>query len=270
MHRAWTRPRAAGVFPADAGCGVLLRVLVAPPLAHFVETVTLEPANPPPTAMRRERDVPRVGATGKTARWRALLRALAIVAAAFAAALASANVIVLREGGRAIRDAPRCEADAIVVLGAGVHEDGTPSEVLTDRLIVAEGLHRAGCAPLLLVSGDHRRSDYDEPRAMRRWLERHGVDRAAIVEDGLGIDTYSTVWRAANVFHLRRVVIVTQRFHLARALFVAGRVGLLAEGVPADRRAYRGASFFAAREIISRAKALLDTWRGRRANGARW
>jgi len=76
--------------------------------------------------------------------------------------------------------------------------------------------------------------------------------------DHAGFDTYSSVWRARNVFGAERAIVVTQRFHLSRALFVAGRVGMAATGVAADRRAYRGAAWFHVREVVSRAKAWLD------------
>jgi vancomycin permeability regulator SanA len=180
------------------------------------------------------------------------------------AAVVGANARVLGEGGARVVPAARVpESDAILVLGAGVHADGSPSEVLEDRLAAALALWQDGRAPRILVSGDHGRASYDEPNAMRRWLETRGVPREAIFMDHAGFDTYSSVWRARHVFGAERVIVVTQRFHLARALFVAGRVGMGATGVAADRRTYRGAAWHEAREVVSRAKAWVDVERER-------
>jgi vancomycin permeability regulator SanA len=153
--------------------------------------------------------------------------------------------------------------DCALVLGAGVGEDGTPSHVLEDRLAEGLELFRAGRVKTLIVSGDHRAADYDEPNAMRRWLEARGVPASVILMDHAGIDTYSSVWRAKNVFAASKVVIVTQRFHLPRALWLARSLGLDAEGAEADRRPYRGAMWFQAREVLSRTKAGVDIAIGR-------
>jgi SanA protein len=110
----------------------------------------------------------------------------------------------------------------------------------------------------VIVSGDHRRESYDEPNAMRRYLEANGVPREAIFMDHAGFDTYSSVWRAKNVFGAERIIVVTQDFHLPRALFVARELGMAAEGASADRRRYRGIAFLHLRETISRTKAFVD------------
>src|SRR5215469_4309699 len=126
-------------------------------------------------------------------------RVVLALAAATAAAAVAANAVVLHEGGERVRapgDVP--QADVVLVLGAGLHPDGSPSDMLTDRLVTALDLYRA-------------------------WLEERGVPDDAIVMDHAGFDTYSSIWRARTVFGVRRAVVVTQAFHLPRALFLAGR-----------------------------------------------
>jgi len=198
-------------------------------------------------------------------RWR---RPLLAVTAALAAAVAAANLLVLRGSGGPetvplAGDAPAAR-DCALVLGAGVRDDGTPSDVLRDRLEEALSLWRAGRVASLLVSGDHRTASYDEPNAMRRYLEARGVPAEAIFMDHAGFDTYSSVWRARHVFGASSVVVVTQRFHLARAVWVARSLGMSAEGSAADRHTYRSILWLETREIASRTKAVLDVASRRR------
>jgi vancomycin permeability regulator SanA len=187
-----------------------------------------------------------------------------VAAIASLAAIAGCNAIVWREGRARVRAASEIErADAIVVLGAGVRDDGSPSHVLVDRLEIARELYRTGAAPRVLVTGDHVSASYDEPRTMQRWLVDHGVPREAIFLDHAGVDTYSSMWRARHVFQVRRAIVVTQRFHLPRALFLGARLGMDVTVVEADRRAYVGSAWFQVREIASRTKAWLDVAIGR-------
>lgn len=189
-------------------------------------------------------------------------RHVLFAAGLLAVVVAIANGIVLSGGG----DAASLEsADCALVLGAGVLPDGRPSDVLRDRLDEALALYQSGRVTRLLVSGDHHRASYDEPNAMRRYLEARGVPASDIFMDHAGLDTYSSVWRAKHVFGARRVVVVTQRFHLARAVWCARSLGMEAEGRAADRRRYRGMAWFEAREVVSRAKALVDVRLGREA-----
>jgi vancomycin permeability regulator SanA len=178
----------------------------------------------------------------------------AVIGFALLACVAVANGTVLF-GGRAqgVKN-----LDCALVLGAGVRDDGTPSDVLRDRLDIALDLFRRGRVQRILVSGDHREASYDEPNAMRRYLEANGVPRGAIFMDHAGFDTYSSVWRAKNVFGANRIIVVTQDFHLPRALYVARSLGMAAEGASADRRLYRGIAWLHAREVISRTKAFVD------------
>jgi vancomycin permeability regulator SanA len=177
-----------------------------------------------------------------------------------AAGVLAVNVAVLHGGRGGQLEGP---IDCALVLGAGVRDDGTPSDVLRDRLDEALALYRSGRVRRVLVSGDHRSAGYDEPNTMRRYLEAAGVPPEAIFMDHAGLDTYSSMWRARHVFGASRVVVVTQRFHLARAVWCARALGMEAEGSAADRHLYRGIAWLQAREIVSRTKAFVDVTVGR-------
>lgn len=157
--------------------------------------------------------------------------------------------------------APGAPAPALV-LGAGVHPDGEPTESLEERLQAALDLHRAGRASWILVSGDNRAQNYNEPQAMRRWLLKRDVPEARIVCDFAGRRTYDSLRRARDVFGVHRLIVVTSDYHIPRALFLARRLGLEAWGLPARSGAQPRASRlgFALREWLARHKAVLDTW----------
>ncbi len=156
-------------------------------------------------------------------------------------------------------------APVALVLGAQVNPDGTPSAFLAARLGLAKELLDAGKVRAILVSGDHRRWEYDEPGAMRRWLVERGVPARRVVEDHAGFDTYDSCLRARRVFGADRAIVVTQSFHIARAVTVCRRVGLDAVGVGDDsvrrfERAWRWGGF---REHFAAVKAAFDVVSGR-------
>lgn len=157
-------------------------------------------------------------------------------------------------------------ADCILILGAGLW-GSRPSFILEDRLKVGLGLYRAKRSRKILLSGDHVHPSYDETNTMRRWLERHGVPPEDIFMDHAGIDTFSSMQRAKTIFGASKVIVVTQAFHLQRALYIGRHMGLEAEGVPADLQAYRRIRQHRFREVFSRVKAILDVARGRAAKG---
>jgi SanA protein len=175
----------------------------------------------------------------------------------------SCNVFVARQGKALVVPPSVAQtADCILVLGAGVW--GTePSPVLEDRLQTALSLYQQGKAPRILVSGDHGRPGYDEPTTMARWLEARGVPAAHIFLDHAGFDTNSSIVRAHRVFGAGSVIVVTQAFHLPRAAYLAQAEGMRAQGVAADLRPYAGSTWFSAREVISRTRAVLDGTVGR-------
>lgn len=126
-----------------------------------------------------------------------------------------------------------------IVFGAGLWRDGTPTPVLRDRVQTAAELYFDGKVEKLLMSGDNRFVDYNEPEAMRQFALSLGVPDEVIVLDYAGRRTYDTCYRARDIFHLDSVILVTQEFHLPRALFLCNMLGVDGVGVPADIRYYR-------------------------------
>ena len=144
--------------------------------------------------------------------------------------------------------------DVIVVLGAGVRPGGVPSDMLRDRLEVGNELYFAGYADKILMSGDHMSPDYDEVGVMKRYAIEAGVPTDAIYLDHAGLSTYDSLWRLANIFEAKKVLIVTQSYHLPRALYLARAFGINAYGLSADLRPYRSQTYRDIREILARGK----------------
>ena len=159
---------------------------------------------------------------------------------------------------RDIEDVPN--APVAIVFGAAVYPGGRPSPVLADRVAAAAELYRAGKVRKLLLSGDNQTFDYNEPGAMMAYARRLGVPDAAMQPDYGGRRTYDTCYRARHIFQVKRAVLVTQAFHLPRALFTCRRLGIDAVGFVADRRAYPPEEivWWYVREGIAMARALVD------------
>ena len=146
------------------------------------------------------------------------------------------------------------DADCILVLGAGIRADGSPSPMLQDRLNTGIELYQNNAAPKLLMSGDHGRKKYNEVQTMKDIALDQGVPSEDVFMDHAGFSTYDSLYRARDVFQARKVIIVTQKYHLYRALYIARSLGLDAWGVSADTRRYRGQSQRDFREILARDK----------------
>ncbi len=150
-------------------------------------------------------------------------------------------------------------ADAIVVLGASVFADGTPSNILQDRLDDGISLYFAGAAPKIIMSGDHESATYNEVAAMKDYAISKGVPSQDIFCDHAGLSTYESMYRAKHVFGADRIVVATQTYHLYRALYSARGVGMEAVGVPSDYREYNKQGQFSVREIPARTKDFFMT-----------
>jgi SanA protein len=191
---------------------------------------------------------------------RAALAACALVlgGGAIAAHRAEQRVRVSSAGRvYSVEDAPA--KPVVIVLGARVSQEGVPRAALEDRLACALDLYRSGRARDVLVSGDHGRAGYDEVNAMRRWLVARGVPSDHVYMDHAGFRTLDTMARARAVFRVGEAAVCTQRFHLARSLWLARAQSIDAVGVVADRRVYPARRFDAAREWMARVRAVLDT-----------
>ena len=148
---------------------------------------------------------------------------------------------------------------AAIVFGAGIR-NGLPSAMLQDRIASATDLYKAGKVSKLLMSGDNREVNYNEPAVMRQAALMLGVPDADIVLDYAGRSTYETCYRARDIFGLSHAVLVTQEFHLDRAMLICDALGVQSVGLVADRRAYRGTNWYAFREVAATMKALIDLY----------
>jgi len=147
-----------------------------------------------------------------------------------------------------------------IVFGAGLWRDGTPTPVLRDRVETAANLYFGGKVEKLLMSGDNRFVDYNEPEAMRQYALGLGVPDEAIVLDYAGRRTYDTCYRARDIFRVDSAILVTQGFHLPRALFLCNMLGVDGVGVPADIQYYRKISraLWGFREVLATLDAIND------------
>lgn len=147
-----------------------------------------------------------------------------------------------------------------IVFGAGLWRDGTPSAVLRDRIATAAELYFSGKVEKILMSGDNRFLDYNEPASMQAFAIRLGIPSDDIVLDYAGRRTYDTCYRARDIFKVQSAILVTQAFHLPRALYICNALGLPAVGVPADQREYRRPAriYWGLRESIATLVALWE------------
>ncbi|RMF46856.1 MAG: hypothetical protein D6755_06065 [Anaerolineae bacterium] len=150
--------------------------------------------------------------------------------------------------------------DIAIVFGAGLYRNGEPTPVLKDRVATAVRLYEAGKVRVLLLSGDNRSVYYNEPEAMRRYALQLGLPEDALVLDYAGLRTYDTCYRARQIFGVRSAILVTQQFHLPRALYLCQKLGIEAAGVPADRQYYRKISrtYWQIRETLATLVALWE------------
>lgn len=150
------------------------------------------------------------------------------------------------------------KVDCILVLGAGLRPDGTPSLVLTDRLNRGIELYKAGVSDRLLMSGDHGRTGYNEVKAMKQYAMDAGVPENDIFMDHAGFSTYESLYRARDVFEVKSLAIVTQPYHVYRATYAAKKLGLKAYGTPSAETVYQNAWMMEVREKLARTKEFFN------------
>lgn len=194
-------------------------------------------------------------------RWPRLSRAMLLVVGLLVAVVSLSNAYVLMQARGAstgeLADVPR--SDVAIVPGAQVKPSGEMSPMLAARVRQAAALWRAGKVEKILVSGDHGSWVYDEPTTMRMALVDAGVAPADIFEDHAGFDTWATMARARDIFGVRDAVVITQGFHMPRALFLSNAAGIDATGLTADLRPWGAQGRKSkAREVLSRVKAIAD------------
>jgi len=159
-----------------------------------------------------------------------------------------------------ISDASKLQpTDVAIVLGASVKKDGTASDALRDRVYTAAELYRNGKVRGLLLTGDDGAYHVNEVETMRNLAMEYEVPEAALKIDGHGYRTYESCKNAAEIFHVTSSVIVTQNFHLPRALYLCGHFGIRSQGYAADRQTYKDIFFFTVRDWLASALAWWDT-----------
>ena len=151
------------------------------------------------------------------------------------------------------------DVDCIIVLGCKVKSNGVPSDMLEDRLRRGVELFHAGAAPKLLMSGDHGTMTYNEVQSMKQYAINNEIASSDIFMDHAGFSTYESIYRARDIFQAKKIIIVTQEYHLYRALYIAEALGLEAYGVHADYRNYAGQTGMDIREILARNKDFLTS-----------
>ncbi len=151
------------------------------------------------------------------------------------------------------------DVDCILVLGCGVWGDNQPSHMLADRLQRSVELYKAGAAPKLLMTGDHGRENYNEVSVMKQYAIDAGIPAENIFMDHAGFSTYESLYRAKDIFCAEKIIIISQEYHLYRALYIAEELGLEAYGVSANYRSYGGQLGRDLREILARCKDFTMT-----------
>ncbi len=198
----------------------------------------------------------REGRSGRYRLIKKIIVILAVLAVVGAAALTFVNLYMVFSTADKItteEEAADFGADYIMVLGAGVKADGTPSDMLADRLDEGIALYFAGAAPKLLLTGDDTEY-HNEVTVMTEYCISAGVPIEDIIQDGEGYCTYDSVNRAYNVYGAEKLIIVTQEYHLYRAIYIADAFGIDSVGVSASARTYKGQIFRDLREVIARGK----------------
>ncbi len=166
------------------------------------------------------------------------------------------SVVVASTKGRILskEEAAELDADYILTLGCGLRPDGSPSDMLADRVTVATDIYLLSDGAFLLMSGDNSGASYNEVGAMRKFAIDLGAVGEDILSDDEGFSTFESVYRAKEEFGAESVIIVTQKYHLYRALYIAKKMGIDAYGVSADLRSYRGQTARDLREVAARVK----------------
>ncbi|MGL5152760.1 MAG: SanA/YdcF family protein [Clostridium sp.] len=145
----------------------------------------------------------------------------------------------------------------VIVLGAGIKSDGTPSDILKDRLITTLNVMEKSNCEKVIVSGDHGKKEYNEVGVMKKELLQGGIDERNIFMDHAGFSTYETMYRAKEIFKVDKAIIITNEYHLPRALYIANSLGIEVYGVPSDIRNYYYIDSYEAREVVAQIKDFI-------------
>lgn len=169
--------------------------------------------------------------------------------------------IVLKESKRIISEdeaTKKENIDCILILGAGIR-DGKPTHMLEDRLLQGISLYEKNTSKKIIMSGDHGREHYDEVNIMKNFAIEKGVASSDIFMDHAGFSTYESIYRAKEIFEVDSLIIVTQKYHLYRALYIADSLGIESYGVASNPRLYTGQLVREIREVLARNKDFVNS-----------
>lgn len=169
------------------------------------------------------------------------------------------NTIVKNEAKKYIIELTELDKDidTALVLGARVYSNGQPCPMLQDRLDVGIMVYNTKYTNRILLSGDHGRKEYDEVNGMKEYVENQNIPTNTIFLDHAGFNTYESIYRAKEIFGVEKVVIVTQEYHLYRAVYIARKLGIEAYGIHSDLRTYPGIVYYNQREFLARIKDFI-------------
>ena len=165
----------------------------------------------------------------------------------------SRDYIITPEQAVALKD-----VDCIIVLGCLVKNNGEPSDMLSDRIQRGIELYNQGASPKIIMSGDHGTVEYDEVNTMKQIAVESGIPSSDVFMDHAGFSTYESIYRAKEIFGAEKIIIVTQEYHLYRALYIAEKLGIEAYGVNSDYNTYWGQIKRDIREILARCKDFVS------------
>ena len=177
--------------------------------------------------------------------------------------LAGSSLLIQVETGASIHPIDKITpAPVAIVFGAGLRRDGTPTLILRDRVDTAIALYKKGLVSKILVSGDNLYIEHNEPGSMYIYATSQGVPPEDVIRDYAGLRTYDTCYRAKAIFQVSEAILVTQAFHMGRALYLCNHLGVKAQGVTSDNSYYTPFSYavWTIREWVARAGALWDVW----------
>lgn len=147
--------------------------------------------------------------------------------------------------------------DCILILGAGVKMDGSPTPMLRDRLLMGYEVYINNPSIPIVVSGDSENMDYCETKTMQEFLINKSVDKSDIICDGYGLSTYESIWRAKNVYGFNKILIISQKYHLYRAIYIADKLGMVAYGLDSALTDYAKQPLYSVREFFARLKDVI-------------
>lgn len=160
-----------------------------------------------------------------------------------------------------LKDVPKTKV--AIIFGAGISGD-QPSRYLKDRLDAGILLYKSNKVDKILLSGDNGRNEYDELTVMKLYCQKNGVDTTKIYIDYAGFDSYSTMYRAKHIFKVDTAILVSQKYHLNRCIYLGDQLGIESFGYSADRGIYPGYNYYSFREKLSVTKSVLDIIRNRK------